>query len=146
MFFSSKTISGFCCSKLTKSLVNVSLIFQTLISEKCQNFLLEKYEELWHCKSFSRVHTEIGNQNSRTFPGLFKDYLHFFQESFFIDGNSPNTAYTQDFCPIQDCKRISLSGSLFHLCVLSMHATFVFAFPDFRFVRFHFRLHLIRIT
>ena len=61
----------------------------------------------------SRVRTEIGNQNSRTFPGLFKDYLHFFQESFFIDGNSPNTAYMQDFCPIQDCKRISLSGSLF---------------------------------
>ena len=60
-----------------------------------------------------RVRTEIGNQNSRTFPGLFKDHLHFFQESFFIDGNSPNTAYTQDFCPIQDCKRISLSGSLF---------------------------------
>ena len=29
-----------------------------------------------------RVRTEIGNQNSRTFPGLFKDYLHFFQESF----------------------------------------------------------------
>ena len=44
-----------------------------------------------------RVRTEIGNQNSRTFPGLFKDYLHFFQESFFIDSNSPNTAYTQDF-------------------------------------------------
>ena len=60
-----------------------------------------------------RVRTEIGNQNSRTFPGLFKDYLHFFQESFFIDGNSPNTAYTQDFCPIQDRKCISLSGSLF---------------------------------
>ena len=66
-----------------------------------------------HAKIVNRVRTEIGNQNSRTFPGLFKDYLHFFQESFFIDGNSPNTAYTQDFCPIQDCKRISLSGSLF---------------------------------
>ena len=25
-------------------------------------------------------------------PGLFKHYLHFFQESFFIDSNSPNTA------------------------------------------------------
>ena len=60
-----------------------------------------------------RVRTEIGNQNSRTFPGLFKDYLHFFQESFFIDGSLPNTAYTQDFCPIQDRKRISRSGSLF---------------------------------
>ena len=64
-------------------------------------------------KRKNRVRTEIGNQNSRTFAGLFKDYLHFFQESFFIDGNSPNTAYTQDFCPIQDRKRISLSGSLF---------------------------------
>ena len=61
--------------------------------------------------SIHRVRTEIGNQNSRTFPGLFKDYLHFFQESFFIDGNSPNTAYTQDFCPIQDRKRVSLPGS-----------------------------------
>ena len=60
-----------------------------------------------------RVHTEIGNQNSRTFPGLFKDYLHFFQESFFIDSNSPNTAYTQNFCPIQDRKHIFLSSSLF---------------------------------
>ena len=60
--------------------------------------------------NLNRVRTEIGNQNSRTFPGLFKDYLHFFQESFFIDGNSPNTAYTQDFCPIQDRKRISLLG------------------------------------
>ena len=66
------------------------------------------YQVCWH-----RVRTEIGNQNSRTFPGLFKDYLHFFQESFFIDGNSPNTAYTQDFCPIQDRKHISLSSSLF---------------------------------
>ena len=26
-----------------------------------------------------RVRTEIGNQNSRTFPGLFKEYLYFFQ-------------------------------------------------------------------
>ena len=98
----------------------------------------------------TRVRTEIGNQNSRTFPGLFKDYLHFFQESFFIDGNSPNTAYTQDFCPIQDRKRISLSGSLFLpnfssaycLCTLLSFLPF----PDFRFVRFHFRLHSIRIT
>ena len=49
-----------------------------------------------------RVCTEIGNQSSRTFPGLFKDYLHFFQESFFIDSNSPNTAHMQDFCPIHD--------------------------------------------
>ena len=33
---------------------------------------------------------------SRTFQAQFT----FFQESFFIDSNSPNTAYTQDFCPI----------------------------------------------
>ena len=41
------------CSKLTTSLVNVSLKFQTLISEKCQNFLLKKCEKLLQCKSFS---------------------------------------------------------------------------------------------
>ena len=46
---------------------------------------------------------------SRTFQGLFT----FFQESFFMDSNSPNTAYTQDFCPIKDRKRISLASSLF---------------------------------
>ena len=62
-----------------------------------------------------RVRTEIGNKNSRTFPKLFQDYLHFFQESFFIDSNSHNTAYTQDFCPIQDRICISLSSSLFLL-------------------------------
>ena len=44
--------------------------------------------------NLSRVHTEIRNQYSRTFPGLFKDYLHFFQESSFIDSNLPNTADT----------------------------------------------------
>ena len=31
---------------------------------------------------FNRVRTEIGNQNSRTFPGLFKDYLHFSRSHF----------------------------------------------------------------
>ena len=41
------------CSKLTMSLVNVSLKFQTLISEISQYFLLKKYEKLLHCKSFS---------------------------------------------------------------------------------------------
>ena len=30
-----------------------------------------------------------------------------------MDSNSPNTAYTQDFCSIQDRKRIPLSSSLF---------------------------------
>ena len=29
-----------------------------------------------------RVCTETGNQNSRTFPGLFKDYLHFSRSHF----------------------------------------------------------------
>ena len=40
------------CSKLTMSLVNVSLKFQTLISEICQNFLLNKCE-----KSFSHLYS-----------------------------------------------------------------------------------------
>ena len=41
------------CSKLTTSLVNVSLKFQTLISEICHYFLLKKCEKLLQCKSFS---------------------------------------------------------------------------------------------
>ena len=41
------------CSKLTTSLVNASLKFQTLISEICQYFLLKKCEKLLQCKSFS---------------------------------------------------------------------------------------------
>ena len=45
--------SGPGCSKLTTSLVNVWLNFQTLISEKCQNFLVKKCEKLLQCKSFS---------------------------------------------------------------------------------------------
>ena len=45
-------ISGPGCSKLTMSLVNVSLKFQTLISEICHYFLLKKCEKLLHCKSF----------------------------------------------------------------------------------------------
>ena len=46
-------ISGVGCSKLTTSLVNVSLKFQMLISQRCQYFLLEKCEKLLQCKSFS---------------------------------------------------------------------------------------------
>ena len=46
-------ISGPSCSKLTTSLVNVSLKFQMLISEIYQYFLLKKSEKLLHCKSFS---------------------------------------------------------------------------------------------
>ena len=36
------------CSKLTTSLVNVSLKFQTFISEICQHFMLKKCEKLLH--------------------------------------------------------------------------------------------------
>ena len=39
-------ISGPGCSKLTTSLVNVSLNFQNLISQICQYFLLKKCEKL----------------------------------------------------------------------------------------------------
>ena len=52
-------ISGSGCSKLTMSLVNVSLKFQMLISEICQYFLLEKYEKLLHCKSFYHFSSKI---------------------------------------------------------------------------------------
>ena len=45
--------SGSGRSKLTTWFVNVSLIFQTLISEICQYFLVKKCEKLLHCKSFS---------------------------------------------------------------------------------------------
>ena len=44
---------GLGCSKLTMSLVNISLEFQTLISQLCQNFLSKKCEKLLQCKSFS---------------------------------------------------------------------------------------------
>ena len=45
--------SGPSCSKLTTSLVNISLKFQMLISEISQYFLLKKCEKLLHSKSFS---------------------------------------------------------------------------------------------
>ena len=41
------------CSKLTTSLVNISLNFQKLISQICQYFMLKKCEKLLQCKSFS---------------------------------------------------------------------------------------------
>ena len=41
------------CSKLTMSLVNVLLKFQTLITQTRQYFLLKKCEKLLQCKSFS---------------------------------------------------------------------------------------------
>ena len=46
-------ISGPGCSKLTTSLVNVSLNFQKLISQICQYFLLKKCERLLHSLIFS---------------------------------------------------------------------------------------------
>ena len=49
------------CSKLTTSLVNVSLKFQTLISQVRQYFLLKKCVKLWHCKSFSHF---VNKKNS----------------------------------------------------------------------------------
>ena len=45
--------AGPSCSKLTMSLVNETLKFQTLISQICQYFLLKKREKLLHCKSCS---------------------------------------------------------------------------------------------
>ena len=39
--------------KITMSLVNVLLKFQMLISQICQYFLLNKFEKLLQCKSFS---------------------------------------------------------------------------------------------
>ena len=44
----SLSTSGSGCSKLTASLVNVSLNFQKLISQICQYFLLKKCEKLLH--------------------------------------------------------------------------------------------------
>ena len=41
------------CSKLMKSLVNVSLKFKILTFQICLDFLLEKCEDLLHCKRFS---------------------------------------------------------------------------------------------
>ena len=46
------------CSKLTMSLVNVLLKFQTLISQICQYLLLKKCEKLLQCKSFSVFSTK----------------------------------------------------------------------------------------
>ena len=45
--------SGPGCSKLTMSLVNVSLKFQMLISNITQYFLLKQCEKLLQCKNFS---------------------------------------------------------------------------------------------
>ena len=53
MHYDNICIPGPSCSKLTTSLVNVSLKCQTLISQTHQYFLLKKCENLLHCKSFS---------------------------------------------------------------------------------------------
>ena len=45
--------TGPSCSKLTTSLVNISLNFQKFISQICHHFLLKKCEKLLHCKSIS---------------------------------------------------------------------------------------------
>ena len=50
--------SGPGCSKLTTSLVNETLKFQTFISQICQYFLMKKYEKLLQCKSFSFFSTK----------------------------------------------------------------------------------------
>ena len=52
------TQTGLSCSKLTTSLVNVSLKFQMLVSQICQYFLLKKFEKLLQCKSFSHFSTK----------------------------------------------------------------------------------------
>ena len=51
------TRSGPDCSKLTTSLVNVSLKFQMLISQIHQYFLLKKCEKLLQCKSVQKLFT-----------------------------------------------------------------------------------------
>ena len=62
--------SGPGCSKLTMSLVNILLKFQTLISEICHYFLLKKCEELLHCIFSTK------NIRSVLFPQeSFFDYL-----------------------------------------------------------------------
>ena len=43
------------CSKLTMSLVNISLNFQTLISRFCQYFLSKKCEKLLKCSAKASV-------------------------------------------------------------------------------------------
>ena len=54
LFYRNKTYgTGPSCSKLTMSLVNVSLKFQTLILQIHCYFLLKKCENPLHCKGFS---------------------------------------------------------------------------------------------
>ena len=67
-------ITGPGCSKLTTSLVNVSLKFQMLISQICQYFLLKKCEEFLHCKSvshfFKKKFSVFGYKNAKHLTSL----------------------------------------------------------------------------
>ena len=49
---------GLVVQNLTTSLVNVSLKFQTLISQICQYFLSKKCEKLLQCKSISHFYNK----------------------------------------------------------------------------------------
>ena len=51
--------SGPGCSKLTTSLINISLKFQTLISNICQYFFLKKCEKLLHFLIFSTKNSSV---------------------------------------------------------------------------------------
>ena len=64
-------IHGPGCSKLTMTLVNVSLNFQKLISQICQYFWLKKCEKLLQCKSFSHFF----NKNISVFSNKVVKYL-----------------------------------------------------------------------
>ena len=63
--------SGAGCSKLTTSLVNVSLKFKTLILQIHCYFLLEKCENLLQCKRFSH----FSNKNNSVFDNVVSIYL-----------------------------------------------------------------------
>ena len=65
------TMSGPGCSKLTTSLVNVSLNFQTLILQIHCYILFEKCENLLHCKRFSHFSTKYNS----VFDNLVSIYL-----------------------------------------------------------------------
>ena len=67
-------LSGPGYSKLTTSLVNVSLKFQMLISNISQYFLLKKCEKLLQCKSFSHFFNKkyqcVWSQSRKTLKEL----------------------------------------------------------------------------
>ena len=64
------------CSKLTTSLVNVLLKFQTLISQISRYFLLKKCVKLLHCKSFFHFFNKKGGVSIRGYSGpLPNDFI-----------------------------------------------------------------------